>query len=193
MPPSDASWRLWCRWLAGLCLAWPAAALADANSSGRNGVPQSAAATVEQLLQLDSQAALDKARERASSPPVSLPTAAARAVPGPALPRDTSGSNEAWEVLAILGPLGLQQADLAVQGQLHRGLRVGSPIQGFVVQDIGRGCIQLKSATTTSVHKRLCFSDSTPASVQPSAPGAMPMPMPMPLPMSHPSYAPAGR
>lgn len=121
---------------------------------------------VEELLQIDSKLALEKARDKAAKdipppPVVAVKQTAPRAMP------------DSFEVVSIMGMTGEKMATIAINGQTYRNLRVGSSAGGYKVSSIGGGCVDMeplpgdrpkgnskkaiKSNTSQPVVKKVCF------------------------------------
>ncbi len=95
------------------------------------------AMTVEALLVLDSQIAMEKMNAQAAKvappPPVASSLAAAAAAPPP----------EKIEVVSILGIGGDKKATLLINGKRYSQLVEGSKAGKYMVQAVGSGCVSL--------------------------------------------------
>lgn len=146
----------------GVLLLAPVVALAQAPqaSSGQTAPPASAqqgapamsvapshAMTVEALLVLDSQIAMEKmnaqAAKAAPPPPVSSGAVAVAAAPAP----------EKIEVVSILGIGGDKKATLLINGKRYSQLIEGSKAGKYVVQTVGNGCVSLATQATKAKTK----------------------------------------
>ncbi len=105
-------------------------------------VAPSHAMTVEALLVLDSQIAMEKmnaqAAKAAPPPPVSSGSVAVAAAPAP----------EKIEVVSILGIGGDKKATLLINGKRYSQLVEGSKAGKYVVQTVGNGCVSLAAQAT---------------------------------------------
>lgn len=134
------------------------------STSSAPALAPSHAMTVEALLVLDSQIAMDKlnaqAAKAAPPPPVSSGPSLAAAAPAP----------EKIEVLSILGIGGDKKVTLLINGKRYTQLTEGAKAGSYVVQSVGGGCVTLvpasaakgksksaKSQASKARSKRTCF------------------------------------
>ena len=118
--------------------------------------------TVEELLQIDSKIALEKAREKAlkSAPPVPVQVASVAPISAP----------DEFEVISILGVSGNKSAVLSINGKNYYRLTPGTSAAGYSVVAVGDGCVEVvkgvvkpkasrsKSKAMKSIAtKRVCF------------------------------------
>lgn len=135
--------------------------------------------TVEQLLQLDSKIALEKAREKAvkllPQPPTPIQAPAAIA-PAPDL----------IEVISVMGTAGEKTATIAINGKVYSRVALGSVAGPYSVTGVGDGCVSLakqvpkaksrKQAAKQPPAKRVCFDfqaerEASIESISPPLPG----------------------
>ena len=133
--------------------------------------------TVESMLVIDSQMALDKlkaAADKASPPVLSNAPVAAVAAPPTVI-----------TVLSVLGIGDAKKATILIDGKRHSQLVVGSKAGKYVVRAVGGGCVDLaidgpttkKSSKVKSIKapkgvKHACFDPDAEIEQQPTAGGA---------------------
>src|SRR3989344_1777341 len=112
----------------------PGGATAQGGAAAPPPIP-SHASTVEALLVLDSQIAMEKLNAQAAkaAPP---PPVAGGAQPAAAPPP------EVIEVISILGIGSEKRAVLAIDGKRYSQLAEGSKVGRYVVQSVGGGCVK---------------------------------------------------